>query len=223
MFVGALIDLGLPFSRLKKLCKGLDLPPYKLIATKTTSHGFKGTRFKVELESYMPKPVPYIQINTILANSPIAPKTKLIAQAIFRNLAEAEAAVHEVALDDVHFHEVGQPDAIVEIICAAAGLEYFKIEACRSSPVPVGKGKVQTAHGALQIPVPATSYLTKDMPRKKTKIRGELVTPTGAAILKTIVTEFVNPSPKLKKCEAFGIGGKDYKDIPNVLGMTKAG
>jgi pyridinium-3,5-bisthiocarboxylic acid mononucleotide nickel chelatase len=144
-------------------------------------------------------------------------KAKKIATDIFKNLAEAEAQIHGSTTDKVHFHEVGAIDAIVDICSAAILVDLLNVDKIVSSPISIGTGTVNTSHGILPIPAPATALILKDLPINKTNINSELTTPTGAAILKTIVDSWeTNFQGKIIKSN-YSAGTKDLKEITNIL------
>jgi uncharacterized protein (TIGR00299 family) protein len=139
------------------------------------------------------------------------------AVAIFARLAEAEARVHNEPVDQVHFHEVGALDAIVDVVGAAICFDFLQIERFVCSPLHVGSGMVKMAHGQFPIPPPAVAELLKGVPFYATEIKGELLTPTGAAIITTVCTEY-GPIPPLKTAATgYGAGTREYQDFPNVL------
>jgi uncharacterized protein (TIGR00299 family) protein len=136
---------------------------------------------------------------------------------IFTRLAEAEARVHNEPIDHVHFHEVGALDAIVDVVGAAICFEALQIERFVCSPLHVGSGMVKMAHGHFQIPPPAVAELLKGIPFYATEIKGELLTPTGAAIITTVCSEY-GPIPEMKTAATgYGAGTREYQDFPNVL------
>jgi uncharacterized protein (TIGR00299 family) protein len=156
----------------------------------------------------------------IRAAKGISVTAKATAIAIFENLGSAEAKIHHVAVESVHFHEVGAVDALVDICCAAAGAEALNVEEWIFSPLNVGGGTVVCAHGTFPIPAPATLELLKDAPVYSSGPQKELVTPTGAAIAKTLATHFAAfPSMKVK-ATGYGAGTRDFPGYPNVLRLT---
>jgi uncharacterized protein (TIGR00299 family) protein len=159
----------------------------------------------------------YPEITDLLGRAQLADGVRARALAIFEALGRAEARVHGVSLDEVHFHEVGAVDAIVDVTAAAIGIERLGVDRVTSSPVALGHGFVESAHGRLPLPAPATLELLKGIPTVPAHVEWETVTPTGAAILRTLVDEFV-PMPAMT-VEAIGLGaGNDRKGpMPNVL------
>ncbi len=150
----------------------------------------------------------------------ISERAKSAAIAIFENLGAAEAKIHHVPVEQVHFHEVGAVDAMVDIVCAAVGAEALQVEEWICSPLNVGSGTVVCAHGTFPIPAPATLELLKGAPVYSSGPQKELVTPTGAAIVKTLTTRFAAfPSMKVKAA-GYGAGTRDFAGYPNVLRLT---
>lgn len=162
---------------------------------------------------------PHRSLNHILAlinNSDLSVGVKATAGRIFTRLGEAEARVHGQSLEEVHFHEVGGVDAIIDIVSTAIGLEHLGIEEVYASPLHLGRGFVRCAHGLYPVPAPATANLVTDVPVYTTAAKGELVTPTGAAIITTLAREF-GPMPLMvAKAIGYGAGSRD-REFPNVL------
>jgi len=162
----------------------------------------------------------YAQIMCLIDQSTLDSRVKARATSIFEELANAEAAIHNVPIDTVHFHEVGATDSIVDIVGAAIGIEYLieheGVRKILSSPVELGDGKVKCAHGVYPVPAPATSQILEGVPITKGGVRGEATTPTGAAILKVCVNEFSKRFQGVSLKTVYGIGHRDA-DIPNVV------
>lgn len=159
-----------------------------------------------------------MDIEQIIQASGLNENVKNISLKIFEKVAEAEAKVHNKSIEEVHFHEVGAVDSIVDIIGAAIGLDYLKVDKVECSTVEVGSGFVKCAHGILPVPAPATIEILKNIPIKS-NISFEATTPTGAAILAYSVDEFTDDKNFSVKRIGYGIGSKDNKYIPNVLRM----
>jgi pyridinium-3,5-bisthiocarboxylic acid mononucleotide nickel chelatase len=160
------------------------------------------------------------QIREIISASPLSPKAKQTALAIFQSLGETEAKIHNNPVDDVHFHEVGSVDAIVDITCAAVGAEALKVDEWICSPLNVGGGTVQCAHGTLPVPAPATLELLKGAPIYSSDIKKELVTPTGAAIVKTLVSRYASFPAMITDRTGYGAGFRNFEDSANVVRLT---
>ena len=160
------------------------------------------------------------EIRQIITKAAINSTAKATAIRIFEALGEAEAEIHNTTVEKVHFHEVGAVDAMVDIVCAAVGAESLAIDRWICSPLNVGGGTVKCAHGTLPVPAPATLKLLQDAPVYSSGPQVELVTPTGAAIVKTLATAF-GPFPAMKIEKAgYGAGTREFKDHPNVLRIT---
>jgi uncharacterized protein (TIGR00299 family) protein len=157
-----------------------------------------------------------VVIKRIIDSSDLEPGVKNLSYKIFKRLGEAEAKVHQCALEEVHFHEVGAVDTIIDIVGAAICINHFGIEKVYASPLHTGSGMVQCAHGLMPVPAPATAELLKGATFYSSDIRGELVTPTGAAIITTLTREFGPLPPFQVDTVAYGAGTWDLK-IPNVL------
>ncbi|HWX55071.1 MAG TPA: nickel pincer cofactor biosynthesis protein LarC [Verrucomicrobiae bacterium] len=161
------------------------------------------------------------EIGAIIQGAPcVSPAAKQRAIAMFEALGAAEARVHNVDIENIHFHEVGAIDAIVDIVCAAVGAEALGVDEWICSPLNVGGGMVQCAHGTFPVPAPATLDLLQNAPIYSGEIQKELVTPTGAAIVHVLASRF-GPFPRMKTHKiGYGAGSRDFKDFPNVLRLT---
>jgi uncharacterized protein (TIGR00299 family) protein len=160
------------------------------------------------------------EIRTIITKASISESAKATAIRIFEALGAAEARIHNVPIDSIHFHEVGAVDAIVDIVCAAVGSEALGVDEIVCSPLNVGGGTVQCAHGTFPVPAPATVELLRDAPVYSSGIQAELVTPTGAAIVHTLADRFGSfPEMKVEK-SAYGAGSRDLAGRPNVLRLV---
>jgi len=160
------------------------------------------------------------EIRSTIGNSRIGSKAKATAIAIFEALGAAEAKIHGTSVENIHFHEVGAVDAIVDIVCAAVGAECLQVDEFVCSPLNVGGGMVQCAHGTFPVPAPATVELLKDAPVYSSGVQAELVTPTGAAIVKILVRRFTAfPEMKIEK-SGYGAGSRDFPGHPNVMRLS---
>ena len=160
------------------------------------------------------------EILKIISAASISERAKQTASEIFLALGAAEAKVHNIGIDDIHFHEVGAADAIVDIVCAAVGAEALGVEQFVCSPLNVGSGTVACAHGVLPVPAPATLELLKGVPIYSGDIQKELVTPTGAAIVKVIVSSF-GPRPQMTVDKiGYGAGSRNFAGHANVVRIS---
>src|SRR6478672_11772568 len=154
-------------------------------------------------------------VEAILNKGTLTTRQRELALAIFRKLAVAEATVHGMPVEKVHFHEVGALDSIADIAGSAVALDLLKVERITCRSVPPGSGTVKCAHGLMPVPAPATAMLLKGMPLAKAPVTGELVTPTGAAILATVVNEFTDQPAMTVERIGCGAGKKDFWEQPN--------
>ncbi len=160
------------------------------------------------------------EIREIISAASISMTAKKKAIAIFEALGRAEAKIHNTSIESVHFHEVGAVDAMVDIVCAAVGAEALAVDEIICSPLNVGGGMVKCAHGTFPVPAPATVELLRDAPVYSSGVQAELVTPTGAAIVKTLAVRFAAfPEMKIEK-SGYGAGSRDFPGHPNVVRLT---
>jgi uncharacterized protein (TIGR00299 family) protein len=218
MMVGALLDLGVPLEFLSAELARLPLAPdsYSLSASRTERQHVSALKFNVEVHDQHTHRH-YAGIDAMIAGSGLAGPVNERARCIFRRLAGAEALVHGVAIEDVHFHEVGAVDSIIDIVAAAICLEYLQVEKIFASALPLGSGFVQTAHGRLPVPAPATVELLRGLTVHGDCGDGERVTPTGAALLAALAAcSGSRPSMTLQRVGC-GAGSRDFSDCPNIL------
>jgi uncharacterized protein (TIGR00299 family) protein len=216
MTLGALVDAGVPVEHLRGELSGLRVPGWELTAEKVWKNGMAATYVRVKTEDQS-KHRSLSAILDILERSELAPRVRERAGAIFRKLGEAEARVHDVPLEKIHFHEVGAVDAIVDIVGACVGFEALGIERFACSALNVGGGTAKMAHGVLPVPAPATANLLQGRPTYSNGVQKELVTPTGAAIVATLCDVF-GPQPGMSvSAIGYGAGTADLEGQPNVL------
>lgn len=247
MNLGALIDLGVPFNYICEELNKLGLNnEFKISAEKSVKKGITGTKVKVidlnnqfiinehhEEHSHYEHHSDnhhqhfkkthhhgsrnYNQIKKLINNSTLNNNVKEITFKIFDEIAIAEGKIHNKPIDEVHFHEVGAIDSIVDIVAAAIALDYLKIDKIIASPIEVGYGMVHCAHGIMPIPAPATIEILKDIPIKSENVPFEATTPTGAAIIKATSSEFTYKKDFIVSKIGYGIGEKDNNLMANVL------
>ncbi len=216
MTLGALVDAGYAVEHLRAELGGLQVPGWELTAEKVWKNGMAATYVKVKTEDQS-KHRSLSAILEILEKSKLAAEVRDRAGAIFRKLGEAEARVHDVPLEKIHFHEVGAVDAIVDIVGACIGFHALGIEQFACSPLNVGGGTAKMAHGVLPVPAPATANLLQGKPTYSNGVQKELVTPTGAAIVATLCDTF-GPQPAMSvSAIGYGAGTADLEGQPNVL------
>ena len=230
MTLGALVHAGVPLEQLRSELQGLEVPGWEISADKVWKNGMAATHVRVQTQ----KTHTHRSLTTILGileRSKLAVPVRERSAAIFRNLGEAEAAVHDVPLEKIHFHEVGAVDAIVDIVGTCIGFAALGIESFACSPLNVGGGTAKMAHGVLPVPAPATARLLLGKPTFSNGVQKELVTPTGAAIVATLCEVF-GPQPAMcVSAIGYGAGTTDLEGQPNVLrlmvgesaGIVKAG
>jgi len=161
-----------------------------------------------------------VEIRDLIAKAAISEKSKQTAISIFEALGAAEGKIHNVPVEQVHFHEVGAVDAIVDIVCASVGFEALGVDELVCSPLNVGGGSVQCAHGTFPIPAPATVALLEGAPVYSSGVQAELVTPTGAAIVKTLVRRFTSFPQITIEHSGYGAGTRDFPGFPNVVRLS---
>jgi hypothetical protein len=221
MLLGALVDAGLELSRLEAELRRLPLPDWSITAVRGKKKGIAATQVHVRTHEHHS----HRGLSEILRlidrgrDAGLSPRAAERASTIFRRLGEAEAKIHEVPIEEIHFHEVGAVDAVVDIVGASVGFELLGIEDFYASALNVGGGRVEAAHGVMPVPAPATAELVKGIPVYSTGTDGELLTPTGAAILSTVVRSF-GPLPPIKlEAIGYGAGSADLPGQANVLRM----
>lgn len=216
MLLGALVNAGADAGELVAQLTLLDVSGHEVTFESVDRSGINAThaRVKVAHEHHHRH---LADIHKIINESRLSVKLKDRAALIFTRLAEAEARVHNVPIERIHFHEVGALDAIVDVVGACIGFELLGVERFVSSPLHVGSGTVEMAHGRFPVPPPAVTELLRDAPMYATDIKGELVTPTGAAIIST-VCESYGPLPQMRvERTGYGAGTREYPNFPNVL------
>ncbi len=216
MILGALVALGVDENELIEQLKWLDIADFSIEFSTKNKSGIAAiyADVKVADEKHHQH---FSTIEKIINNSRLSENVKSRAVKIFRKLAEAEAKIHGISLEKVHFHEVGAMDAIIDVVGACIGFEMLEIEKFSCSKIHVGSGFVQMAHGKFPVPPPAVTELLKDFSVYSTEIEGELITPTGAAIIATVCEESGNLPEMIVEKSAYGAGSRDYEDFPNVL------
>jgi hypothetical protein len=231
MIIGSLLDAGLDLDILKKGLDGLDFHGYKLTAEKVMRSGITATKFDVVLEEEEHEHHQETshhhhrglsEILNIINTGKISDSVKIKSSEIFRKLGTVEAGIHGVPLEEVHFHELGAIDTIVDIVGTVFAIETLKIEKVYSSPLAVGSGTVKTAHGILPVPAPATLQILADAgapivnapPSENPP--GELLTPTGAVLITYLAAGFKQPNIKVEKT-GYGAGNKQFPAWPNVV------
>lgn len=216
MIVGALLDAGVPFDWLRDELRKLPLDGYRLEIEDVKRGGVGGKRFKVKVEEGQVERR-LGDIKGIIEKSTLSEDVKDLSIKVFERLAEAEARVHRVGVNEIHFHEVGGVDSIIDIVSASLSLSYLGIERVYSSEVPLSQGTVSCSHGLLPLPAPAVMELLTGVPVYQAVVRGELVTPTGAAFLSVVCEGFGAIRPMRLKSTGYGAGERENEGLPNLL------
>ncbi len=216
MILGALVALGVDERELIEQIKLLNVSDFEIEFKTVDKSGVSAVHADVKV----PHEHAHRHLHTIekiINDSRLSETVKKRAVEIFTKLAEAEAKVHGIEIEKVHFHEVGAMDAIIDVVGACVGFEILGIEKFACSKIHMGSGFVKMAHGKFPVPPPAVVELLKNIPIYSTEIQGELITPTGAAIISTVCDYFGQiPEMRIEKT-AYGAGTREYKDFPNVL------
>jgi len=230
MFLGALLDLGVSEDALRTELEKLHLRDYRISSQRVTKQNISATKFDVTVfvDAAVHSPSPllhaavhehrgYTEIAAMIEKSGLSPRVKDRALRVFRRIGEAEAKIHGIPLEKIHFHEIGAVDSIVDIVGACIAVELLHVDEIHASPPRLGSGFVETAHGRLPVPAPATLELLKGIPVQPSNEPFELVTPTGAASLAAFCTKF-GPLPALNiEKIGYGAGTRDLEKTPNVL------
>ena len=216
MIVGALLDAGANFDALRSVVEALQLPGCKLSTRRKAVSGIEALKFEVEVLE--PQPERRLRdIRAIIEGAGIAPKVVRDTTTVFELLADAEAKVHHTTPEQVHFHEVGAVDSIVDIVAATWAFDQLNLSEVLVSALPMGSGFAKSRHGAIPVPAPATAELLAGFQVRLNDGSSEMVTPTGAAVLKA----FARPAAGVLRFEiervGYGAGSKDFDDRPNVL------
>jgi uncharacterized protein (TIGR00299 family) protein len=233
MFLGALLDLGVSEDALRAELAKLKLPGYTISTRRVVKQNISATKFDCIEKTpalHLPRKLSgqgsaatthshrgYTEIAGMITGSGLSENVKRRALSLFKRLGEAEAKIHGVPLEQIHFHEVGAVDSIVDIVGACIALETLGVDEVQASPPRLGSGFVETAHGKFPVPAPATLELLKGVPVQSSNEPVELVTPTGAALLAEFCTKFgPMPAMSIEKI-GYGAGSRDLEKTPNVL------
>jgi uncharacterized protein (TIGR00299 family) protein len=216
MLLGALIDAGVDLAAIQSGIDSMGLANCRLSVSEVKKKGFRAANLTVEHEpEHAHRHLHHI--TAMIDRGSLTAAQKDLAKRIFTRLGEAEAKVHGTAIEKVHFHEVGAIDSIADIVGAAIGLDLLAVDRIVCSPVPTGRGSITIAHGKVSIPAPATAELLTGIPLAHSDVACELTTPTGAAIVATVVDEF-GPLPSMTISKiGYGAGDRDLDEQPNLL------
>lgn len=215
MLLSALVDLGADPHEIERELKTLPLDNFELHFQKQVKQGIHAMTLNIDFD----EPHHHRHASDIfkmIDDSTLSTRVKSRSKSIFEVIGHAEAKIHGMSFEDVHFHEVGAMDSIIDIIGACIALELLNIDEVYCSPIPTGNGKINIAHGVYPVPAPATAEILKGIPLAAFDVQSELTTPTGAAFAKSLVSSFgAFPSATMKEI-GYGAGSKDF-DFPNVL------
>ncbi len=220
MNLGAMLDLGIEESYLKSELDKLNLRGWELKVEKAQKHGIHGTKVTVKQTKHEHAHRHLSDIEKIIDGSSLGGDVKELSMKIFRKIAVAEAKVHGIPVEEVHFHEVGAIDSIVDITGAAICFAALNPDAVFVSEIELGSGFVKCDHGNLPVPAPATAEIVKGMPVRTGGVGFEATTPTGAAILSALGTEFGSTQAVKITRTGYGVGHKEHPDIPNLLRVS---
>jgi len=216
MIVGAILDCGADFAELERAINRVAIKGYRLSTRRKVASGISALKFEVEVTEPQPERH-FAEIRAMIASSSLTETVKKRAIAIFEVLANAEAKIHNTTPDHVHFHEVGAVDSIIDIIAIAWGLDQLGVTDVIVSPLPMGQGFARSQHGMIPVPAPATAELLKGFAIKLNDGSAEMVTPTGAAVIRALARSAEIPTNFEIEKIGYGAGTRDLEDRPNVL------
>lgn len=216
MLLGALVDAGLPAGMLEAELRKLNLKGWRLATERVLRGGMSATKLTFETPHEHAHRT-WAEIRALIRASALAPTVKTRAEAVFERLAEVEGQIHQKPASEVHFHELGAADTILDIVGACVALEALAIERLICSPLNVGSGTIKTAHGTLPVPAPATAALLRGAPVYSNGVEAELATPTGAAVVSTLAAGFGALPPMNVSAIGYGAGSRTLPEHLNLL------
>jgi uncharacterized protein (TIGR00299 family) protein len=219
MLLGALIDVGVDLSAVRKALSRLPVKGWRLQVEPVHRKSIRATHLSVQARkgARLPHHLGYAELAEAIRAGKLSKPVAGKSLAVLKALAEAEAGVHGKPVSEVHFHEVGGIDTLVDIVGSVVGLELLGVERVTCSPIPLSHGFVDCAHGRLPVPPPAVTELVKGIPTVPLDIEGETVTPTGAALAVTLADAFGPAPPMTVEAVGYGAGSREWPDVPNVL------
>jgi len=217
MFIGALLDAGLPFEALNESLHTLPLEGYRLESRREDRGHLFGTRFLVTIDKHKQVERGIEDIKDIIEGGKLSESVKEKSIEIFEAIAREEGKIHNRPPEEIHFHEVGAADSIIDIVGTFLGIESLGLAFITASSLPLGSGFVETAHGRIPLPAPATLALLKGIPVYDSGLRHELVTPTGAALVRGLANAFGPMPPMVIEEVGYGVGSRNLPDRPNLL------
>ncbi|MCJ7543045.1 MAG: nickel pincer cofactor biosynthesis protein LarC [Phycisphaerae bacterium] len=217
MIVAALLDAGADLEALKGHLARLDIGGCRMRTERVRRGGLGGLRFCVEAAAKPQADRNLADILALIDRAALPARAASRAKAIFTRLAEAEAKVHRIDTQEVHFHEVGAVDSIVDVVAAAVALELLNVDTVQCSPIPTGSGVITCSHGTMPVPAPATSELLIGVPLRPAEVTGEATTPTAAAVLTTLAESYGPLPPMQVSAVGWGAGTREGGALPNLL------
>jgi uncharacterized protein (TIGR00299 family) protein len=217
MFLGALVDTGVPLSALQKSLKALGIKGYRLREQQVIRNSIRATKVDVEIQKGFTKPLSLATIKKTLTNSRLSDEVRTQALRTFQFIAEAEGAVHGKSPGKIHFHEVGVIDSLVDIVGTLLGIAHLNVTTVSCSPINLGAGTISTAHGLLPVPGPAVAQMAQGIPVFSNGPTLELTTPTGMALIRTLSQNFKTLPPLTPQTIGYGAGTANPEGWPNVL------
>jgi uncharacterized protein (TIGR00299 family) protein len=219
MLLGALVDAGAPLDVLQEAVDSVGVEPVRLTATPVERAGLGALKVDVQVHD-RPQTRTWSDVRSLLEQAGLRPPVRVTALDVFARLADAEAAVHRTTPEQVHFHEVGALDAVADVVGCAAGLDALGLNAVSASPVVVGSGTTRGAHGPLPVPAPAVLALLRGVPVLAGPVAREMTTPTGAAVLASVVQSYGPLPAMVLQRTGTGAGGRDPEEVANVLRLV---
>ena len=216
MTLAAFLNLGVPLNWLQENLKQLPLQKFGISTEQVYRNGIRANLVHVTADDDKTHRN-FRDIKGLIDQSPVSERVKATSLDVFRIIAEAEAGIHGCTMEEVHFHEVGGIDAIVDIVGTALCVEYLGVNKVLSSKIPLGSGFVECRHGKIPVPAPATLAILKGIPVYGSGIANELVTPTGAGIISALADSFASMPPMIVEKIGYGAGRRDLEEIPNLL------
>ncbi len=219
MLLGALVDSGWPFERLQDVVARLRLEGVSVSVEKVSRQGIQATQITVNSPPNQPQRG-YFDLEALVLGAEIPTEIQRQALSALRLLAETEAAVHGVPMEQIHFHEVGAVDTLVDIVGALVGIHELNLDSVYCSALPWSQGTIRTQHGILPVPPPAVARLLQGVPVVGVDVQGEMVTPTGAVLVRTLARAF-GPIPSMHvERVGYGAGQREWPDRPNLLRLV---
>ncbi|HLY25679.1 MAG TPA: LarC family nickel insertion protein, partial [Aggregatilineales bacterium] len=216
MFLGALVDAGWSAERLREVVAALQLSNVTIEVSRASKQGIGGAQVTIKAAGDQSARA-YSDLVSMITQAPLPAAVQHQALDILKLLGETEAAIHSVPLEEIHFHELGAVDTLVDIVGVLVGLRDLGIAQVYSSPLPWSKGTVNTAHGLLPVPPPAVAALLQGIPVVGVEVQGEMVTPTGAVLVRSVAQGF-GPIPDMRvERVGYGAGERNWPDRPNLL------